>query len=101
MSKYLMYMYMDQLIKIVNSDLELANDWFKANKLSLNLSKTNYISFRSNKKLVPTLDNPLRIENKLIPQVSSSKFLGIHIDQHLKWDIHIAEIAKNSLKILE
>ena len=40
----------DQLIKIVNNDLELANDWFKANKLSLNLSKTNYIIFRSNKK---------------------------------------------------
>ena len=88
----------DQLIKIVNNDLELANDWFKANKLSLNLSKTNYIIFRSNKKLVPTLDNPLRIENKLIPQVSSSKFLGIHIDQHLKWDIHIAEIAKKISK---
>src|SRR5688572_18913713 len=88
----------DQLIKIANNDLELANDWFKANKLSLNLSKTNYIIFRSNRKPVPTPGNALTIENKLIPQVFSSKFLGVYIDQHLKWDIHIAEIAKKISK---
>ena len=40
----------DQLIKIANRELILAADWFKANKLSLNVSKTNFIVFRSSKK---------------------------------------------------
>jgi len=83
----------DQLIKIANEELAMANDWFKANKLSLNLSKTNYIIFRSNKKIIPSSANVLKIDNIIIPQVTSSKFLGVHIDQHLKWNTHILEIT--------
>ena len=33
------------LYKSMNEELEISNDWFKANKLSLNASKTNYILF--------------------------------------------------------
>ena len=33
-----------------------------------------------------------------IPVVSTTKFLGIHIDQHLKWNTHILEINKKISK---
>ena len=33
------------LHNIINNDLNTLNDWFRANKLSLNTSKTNYICF--------------------------------------------------------
>jgi hypothetical protein len=84
----------NQLIELVNIELESASDWFKANKLSLNLSKTNYIIFRSNKKQIPNNNNELIIDNINIPQVSTSKFLGVYIDEHLKWKKHITEICK-------
>ena len=71
-----------------------ASDWFQANKLSLNLNKTNYIIFRSIKKPIPNTNNMALIDNTTIPQVSSTKFLGVHIDQHLKWKTHIDEISK-------
>ena len=88
----------DQLLQLVNNELISASDWFKANKLSLNLSKTNYIIFRSNKKPIPITNNELLIDNKIIPQVYTTKFLGVHIDQHLKWKVHIDEISKKNSK---
>ena len=88
----------EELIKIANEELAMANDWFKANKLSLNISKTNFIIFRSNNKIIPPSDNVLKIDDIIIPQVTSSKFLGVHIDQHLKWNTHILEITKKISK---
>ena len=35
----------DQLFELANQELKAASDWFKANKLSPNLSKTNFILF--------------------------------------------------------
>jgi len=34
-----------QLMQIVNDELDLLSDWFKANRLSLNVKKTNYMMF--------------------------------------------------------
>ena len=31
----------------MNEELKILKDWFKANKLSLNVSKANYILFRN------------------------------------------------------
>ncbi len=39
------------LINVVNSELEDIIDWFKENKLALNISKTNFILF-SRKKIL-------------------------------------------------
>ena len=35
----------NNLFSIVNSELECVNQWFKANKLSLNIKKTRYTLF--------------------------------------------------------
>jgi len=82
--------------ELVNTELKIAIDWFKANKLSLNLNKTNYIVFRSINKHISTSTQEVNIENVIIPRVESTKFLGVHIDQHLKWNIQISKkISKN------
>ena len=38
---------------IANKEIEKVNLWLKCNKLSLNVKKTNYIIFRSNKNRQP------------------------------------------------
>src|SRR6218665_3729582 len=73
-------------------------EWFIANKLSVNLSKTNYILFRSHRKVVSMSDLKLEIDDKEIMQVTSSKFLGVYIDQHLTWVEHISHISKKIAK---
>ena len=37
----------DQLISIVNNELSNLSTWFKVNKLSLNINKTNYMIFKN------------------------------------------------------
>ena len=88
------------LTKIVNAELQLVAEWFTANKLSLNLEKTSFILFKSNKKKSPPSGSiVLSINGLALSQVVSTKFLGVHVDQHLTWTDHIqfisAKIAKN------
>ena len=66
-------------------DLEILQDWFKANKLTLNLNKSVAMHF-SNK-------NDHKIEIKAngmpLPVATSTKFLGVWIDSSLKMETHI------------
>lgn len=66
--------------------------WFKANGLILNESKTIAVSFhhRMNKR---TLKPDISFE-KNIQYAEFTKFLGINIEEHLSWDLHIGTVAK-------
>jgi len=61
-----------ELVRIINESLKpiiKINEWFLANKLSLNLDKTNYILFKSHRKPAPK-DNPgIKIQDLLLNQV--------------------------------
>ena len=74
----------DYLYWIISHELNLLFDWFKANKLSLNLRKTVYMAFFVPQDLAQTVTNG---EIK-IPNVYTTKFLGIHIDDQLNWKHH-------------
>src|SRR6218665_2054747 len=73
----------DKLFQIMNTELPLINDWFQANRLSLNTNKTTFILLRSHRKFVPEPTPLILIENTSIPQSKSVKFLGVILDQHL------------------
>ena len=60
--------------------------WFALNKLSLNISKTNYIVFGKVDK--DELIN-VSIDEFIITRVCSTKFLGVQIDEGLNWKEHI------------
>ena len=83
----------ENLFQIVNLELPLVGDWFKANRLSLNLSKTSYILFNSHRKIPPTQAPPLLIDGVPIPQTNKVNFLGVVVDQNLTWKEHISEIS--------
>ena len=76
----------------MNGDLANLINWFKANKVSLNIGKTNYILFPSNTcvnvwgnmKLYAGADEIIRNE--------CCKFLVIIIDDKLGWLDHINSI---------
>ena len=70
----------------INNELQDINTWLKLNKLSLNTSKTKYIVFHMPQKKIPKLE--LKLDDKLIEQVSDFNLLGVHINQHLNWSTH-------------
>jgi Reverse transcriptase (RNA-dependent DNA polymerase)/Endonuclease-reverse transcriptase len=90
---------LQSLTEIVNTELSSVADWFCVNKLTLNLDKTNFILFKSHRK-VGTLDNQmlLRINEDSIAQVKTTKFLGVYVDQHMTWNEHIKNISNKIAK---
>ncbi len=80
----------------VNSDLENLRKWLIANKLSLNVAKTEFILIGSKpmiKKISVSHPN-IFIENEKIKQVYECKTLGVTIDQHLSWKSNTGNIWK-------
>ena len=70
-------------------DMEILSDWLRANKLSLNMSKTLLMHFWPKKcKLNVTVDGTT------IPQVSSTRFLGVLVDEELSWDQHVLYVIE-------
>ena len=80
----------DTLNNILNIELTKVSEWFKSNKLSLNISKTNFIHFRNHNS--PRVNCNLFIDNLTITEKTSTKFLGVTIDSNLRWNEHIRNI---------
>ena len=81
----------------INDDLTRIEDWFRANKLTLNSDKTVAIVFQHNTKRMNNTKsmNNLRIHigNTEVPKLDSTKFLGIWIDSTLSWKTHISKLT--------
>jgi hypothetical protein len=63
------------------------DEWFKVNGLSLNIDKIIVIHFNSNH----LQDSKVQIsyQGKEIKEVINTKFLGLGLDNHMKWKTHI------------
>ena len=80
-----------RLSDVINSEISILSDWFQANKLSLNEGKTNYMIF-TNENQANRANHQITIHNKHVQLVHHFKFLGIFIDEKLKWNEHIRVI---------
>ena len=66
------------LFYTVDSELEKISQWFKANKLSLNIKKTKFTLFHKNssKDDIPVKLSALMVGSNNIERTSSIKFFG-------------------------
>ena len=82
----------------LDHDLRILQDWFRANKLTLNVGKSVCILFK--KKADSDKELHIKINGELIPQVEFTKFLGMWIDQSLNWREHasclILKLSRNT-----
>ena len=83
---------LNKLVKIVNTELRSLKKWLDANKLSLNVEKTNFMIFHS---LYNRIDeNPIiKIGKKTIQRAKFVKFLGLLLDENLSWKFHLKELS--------
>ena len=82
----------------IESDLRNIQDWFRVNKLTLNVDKTVYMKFPCNTG--KTRDLKLELNGVTIPRVRSTKFLGTWIDDLLSWKVHVSNIlTKLNMKL--
>jgi hypothetical protein len=65
--------------------------WFAANKLALNIDKTNKIKFITNNSRQYSIS--IGYNDKCIEESVNTKFLGLQIDNHLNWKNHINQLV--------
>jgi hypothetical protein len=80
------------LINKANTEIQKISEWLKVNKLSLNIKKTHFILFHFRQKDVPP-KIIIKIDNCELERVSSTKFLGIILNENLSWKTHISTLA--------
>jgi len=73
-------------------------DWFKVNKLSLSMDKTCYTIFGLTHKNMSA--DTSYINDKVIQNMASCKYLGILINSVLKWIEHIKYIYNKLIKFV-
>ncbi|XP_028417952.1 uncharacterized protein LOC114542649 [Dendronephthya gigantea] len=85
-----------ELESIINSELKNLNQWLIANKLSLNVAKTEFMIIGSRQRLMIHNNEQINIEidGKIIKRVKDTKSLGLQIDEHLVWARHVEGISK-------
>ena len=72
--------------------------WFETNKLSLSLSKSNFILFHGKQKNSQRQITNITIGHKAIPRTYSAKYIGLTLDENLSWDAHIDNVCNNLVK---
>ena len=71
------------------------SEWYTANKLIININKTNIIFFHESKRL-----DKITYKHFNINFVESSKLLGVYIDSNLKWKFHCENLIYKLNKAL-
>ena len=90
-------LYMDKdprnLQRVVNKELKYLVEWLRANRLSLNVDKTEFIIFRPPHKPL-NFRITLNLDQKTIFESTKIKYLGLLLDSRLSWKFHIQELSK-------
>ena len=86
-----------ELESTVNAGLARVQEWLTLNQLTLNVKKSNFITFKSHKKQLIRQMN-LTLSGNELQRVEESKFLGIITDQHLTWKNPIDYITKKIIR---
>ena len=75
------------LFETANKELSQINDWFLANKLSLNKEKAKYMLFHKciDQENIPLKLPLLQLNSNIVERENSLKFLGVILDEHLTW----------------
>ena len=81
------------LKNVLNTELQIVNDYFKANKLKLNAKKTKLVCFRKKSRHIIYDDLQVFLDGVNLKFEEEAVFLGITIDSNLTWDKHCKLVA--------
>lgn len=90
-----------EAVKLLQEDAIRVIDWLHANQIYLNKEKTTIICFRNPHKTV-SLDLSIQLHGFQclncscisLPLSPTVKYLGLHFDDRMLWDVHIDYIMK-------
>ena len=81
--------------KLLNTDLKHLDNWLNANRISLNIEKTEMVIFKYKQK---KFEDNLKIKfcGKRLYPTESVKYRGVKIDKNLSWQYHVSDLSINA-----
>jgi hypothetical protein len=84
--------------KKIDKTVIALTDWFERNRLIINKGKTIAISFHQPQKT--QIERPqIKFNDTVISYSEHTKFLGVWLDENLKWSAHIQQLSNRLCKI--
>ena len=93
---------LESLCNEANKELDKASVWFKANKLTLNVSKTKYMVFRNKKMKLDENTCKIQIGGRNLERIGNHqkdknkrffKFVGVKLDEYLDWTYQLDHVS--------
>ena len=90
---------LNELLTNLKNELENVSNWMRINKLSLNVSKSEYMVIGHRRQLNKIGNDlpDLVLNNEVIKRLDKTRYLGINIDESLNWKEQYKAI-QNKLK---
>lgn len=85
---------LDDMTNILKTQMNAIQKWYHDNNMLINYDKTKYQIFHKSKDPLPQkyCNNPLIIDDHIIEQVTSFKYLGVHLDSNLNFRTHYVSV---------
>lgn len=96
----LLYKEMTRFDQYAELQRDISNiaSWVSANHLTLNTSKCKFMLVSHKRSRTPSPS--LTLQDSILEQVDSFKYLGLIITNDLSWHTHISTICKKARKLL-
>ena len=88
------------LISRLEASLASLNDWFCANALKVNATKTQLIVFGSRQNLRKLPDFRVLFRDAVLQPCAQVGNLGVTFDSTLSWDAHVSELSRRCTGLL-
>lgn len=94
--------------KLAREGIKQAKTWFDGNLLTLNDDKTLYMCFSPTGAGLPDENLALKLHTcqvdnscqcKYLQRTSHTTYLGVTLDEHLKWDKHVFSISAKIIRL--
>ena len=66
--------------------------------MALSLGKSNFILFHGSRQCSAPDITEIKVGENSIPRVSTTKYIGLNLDEILSWEKHIAEVIQSLIK---
>ena len=93
---YYSHKNLKEVENVLNKELNSLEAWMNNNNLKINYDKTVCMLLGTHNMLKKQALLNIKINEQQLSQVKSFKYLGVHVDEKLKWDVHI-EQTRNKL----
>ena len=88
---------LDGCLHSLQNEVSKVAEWFRENKLTLNVAKTNTMLSGTRQRLNGAATNEslgIRLNDALVLNTSEYTYLGVRLDTHITWCAHVDKICK-------